>query len=67
MPRAQELESIVPGIFIWQVYDPAALLTAIENREEMGSTAQVNGVAIPHPRRPLPNVRDAHQNPSLRW
>ena len=23
MPRAQELESIVPGIFIWQVYDPA--------------------------------------------
>jgi nitrogen PTS system EIIA component len=40
----------------WQVYDPEAILTAIEAREEMGSTAQANGVAIPHPRRPLPNA-----------
>ena len=32
MPRAQELESIVPGIFIWQVYDPAV-------RAELFSTA----------------------------
>jgi len=40
----------------WQVYDSEAILTAIEAREEMGSTAQANGVAIPHPRRPLPNA-----------
>jgi PTS system nitrogen regulatory IIA component len=40
----------------WQVYDPAAVLDAIKAREEMGSTALANGVAIPHPRRPLPNA-----------
>lgn len=40
----------------WQVYDPAAILHAIKAREDMGSTALPNGVAIPHPRRPLPNA-----------
>jgi PTS system nitrogen regulatory IIA component len=40
----------------WQVYDPAALLEAIRQREEMGSTALPSGVAIPHPHRPLPAV-----------
>jgi PTS system nitrogen regulatory IIA component len=38
----------------WQVYDPDAILTAINKREEMASTAQESGVALPHPRRPLP-------------
>lgn len=38
----------------WQVYDPEAIHTAIRQREDMGSTALSNGVAIPHPRRPLP-------------
>ena len=38
----------------WQVYDPGAIETAIRQREEMGSTALGSGVAIPHPRRPLP-------------
>jgi PTS system nitrogen regulatory IIA component len=38
----------------WQVYDPAAVLEAIRQREEMASTALPSGVAIPHPRRPLP-------------
>jgi PTS system nitrogen regulatory IIA component len=38
----------------WQVYDPEAVLEAIRTREEMGSTALPTGVAIPHPRRPLP-------------
>jgi len=38
----------------WQVYDAPAILEAIRTREEMGSTALPNGVAIPHPRRPLP-------------
>jgi nitrogen PTS system EIIA component len=40
----------------WQVFDPDAVLDAITRREEMGSTALPSGVAIPHPRRPLPNV-----------
>jgi PTS system nitrogen regulatory IIA component len=38
----------------WQVYDPAAILEAIRQREDMGTTALENGVALPHPRRPLP-------------
>ncbi len=40
----------------WQVYDPDALLHAIRQREELGSTALASGVAIPHPRRPLPDT-----------
>ena len=40
----------------FQVYDPAALLLAIRQREEIGSTALPSGVAIPHPRRPLPDT-----------
>src|SRR5207244_1210359 len=38
------------------VYDASAVYDAIKAREEMGSTAFLNGVAIPHPRRPLPNA-----------
>jgi PTS system nitrogen regulatory IIA component len=40
----------------WQVYDAGAILDAIKQREELGSTALISGVAIPHPRRPLPNA-----------
>jgi nitrogen PTS system EIIA component len=40
----------------WQVYDPNAILEAIRQREEMSSTGLPSGVAIPHPRRPLPNA-----------
>ena len=40
----------------WQVYDPDALLAAIKQREELGTTALSSGVAIPHPRRPSPTV-----------
>jgi nitrogen PTS system EIIA component len=40
----------------WQVYDPSAILEAIRQREEMASTGLPSGVAIPHPRRPLPNA-----------
>jgi PTS system nitrogen regulatory IIA component len=40
----------------WQVYDPEAILDAVRQREEMASTALPSGVAIPHPRRPLPNA-----------
>jgi PTS system nitrogen regulatory IIA component len=38
----------------WQVYDPAAILEAVRAREELCTTALPQGVAIPHPRRPLP-------------
>jgi PTS system nitrogen regulatory IIA component len=38
----------------WQVYDPEAIHNAIRQREEMCSTVLESGVAIPHPRRPLP-------------
>ncbi|NLG42694.1 MAG: PTS transporter subunit EIIA [Phycisphaerae bacterium] len=36
------------------VYDPLGLLTAVQEREELYPTALPNGVALPHPRRPLP-------------
>lgn len=38
----------------WHVYDADAILDAIKLREDLGSTARAGGVAIPHPRRPLP-------------
>jgi nitrogen PTS system EIIA component len=40
----------------WQVYDADAVLDAVRQREEMASTALPSGVAIPHPRRPLPSA-----------
>lgn len=40
----------------WQVWEPAALLQAVQAREEVHSTAFENGVAIPHPRSPLPDA-----------
>jgi nitrogen PTS system EIIA component len=40
----------------WQVYDPDVLFRAVKQREELASTALANGVALPHPRRPLPDT-----------
>ena len=40
----------------WEVWQPAALLAAIQERETVLSTAFENGVAIPHPRNPLPEI-----------
>jgi PTS system nitrogen regulatory IIA component len=40
----------------WQVWQPAAILTALQEREAVLSTAFENGVAIPHPRNPLPEA-----------
>lgn len=40
----------------WQVWDPAAILSAVRDRENIMSTAFENGVAIPHPRNPLPDA-----------
>ena len=36
------------------VYDEAALLEAVQEREQLGTTALERGIAIPHPHRPLP-------------
>jgi PTS system nitrogen regulatory IIA component len=44
----------------WQIYDAEAILEAIRQREEMGSTALGSGVAIPHPRRPMPSALGDH-------
>ncbi len=40
----------------WHVWDPAAILKAVKDREDVMSTAFENGVAIPHPRNPLPDA-----------
>lgn len=40
----------------WQIWQPAVLLTAIQEREAVLSTAFENGVALPHPRNPLPDA-----------
>ena len=40
----------------WQVWEPATVLKAILQRDEMCSTALDGGVAIPHPREPLVNA-----------
>lgn len=40
----------------WQVWEPATVLEAVRQREEAYSTAFESGVAIPHPRDPLPDA-----------
>jgi PTS system nitrogen regulatory IIA component len=42
-----------------KVYDSGAIFTAICQREEMATTALESGVAIPHPRRPLPSALES--------
>jgi len=39
----------------WKVWEPAVLLQAVIERESLMSTAFEKGVAIPHPRQPLPS------------
>jgi nitrogen PTS system EIIA component len=40
----------------WQIWEPSTVLNAVLEREEILSTGFENGVAIPHPRNPLPEV-----------
>jgi PTS system nitrogen regulatory IIA component len=40
----------------WQLYDAEAILNAVRQREELESTALPVGVALPHPRRPMPGA-----------
>lgn len=39
----------------WHIWEPAAVLQAVQAREDVMSTGFDNGVAIPHPRNPLPD------------
>lgn len=43
----------------WQVWEPSLVLQAVLEREEVLSTGFENGVAIPHPRNPLPQALGA--------
>jgi PTS system nitrogen regulatory IIA component len=38
----------------WHVFDPDAILKAVQEREARASTAQENGVALLHPHHPMP-------------
>ena len=40
----------------WQIWQPAEILQAVQQREEVLSTGFESGVAIPHPRNPLPDA-----------
>ncbi|MEO1996128.1 MAG: PTS sugar transporter subunit IIA [Planctomycetaceae bacterium] len=40
----------------WQIWEPSLVLGAIREREEMLSTGLEGGLAIPHPRNPLPDA-----------
>ena len=40
----------------WHVWDPASILRAVRDREDVMSTGFENGVAIPHPRNPQPET-----------
>ena len=51
------LESLVEAAGrTWQIWEPAAILEAVRQREEALSTAFENGVAIPHIRNPMPDA-----------
>lgn len=43
----------------WQVWEPAAILAAVLERESVMSTGFDSGAAIPHPRNPLPSALGA--------
>ena len=40
----------------WQVWDPASILNTVKERDDVMSTGIENGIAIPHPRNPLPDA-----------
>ncbi|MEW4526074.1 MAG: PTS sugar transporter subunit IIA [Maioricimonas sp. JB045] len=40
----------------WKIWEPAAVLKAVQERESLMSTAFDNGVAVPHPRQSLPDA-----------
>jgi PTS system nitrogen regulatory IIA component len=59
--EARTKRSVLEGLIeiagrTWKVWQPAAVLKAVQEREELMSTAFDNGVAFPHTRQPLPDA-----------
>lgn len=59
--EARTKRSVLEGLVetagrTWQVWEPATVLAAVQEREGAHSTALPGGVAFPHPRNPLPEV-----------
>ncbi len=57
--EARTKRSVLEGLIdvagrTWHVWEPATVLRAVIEREDLCSTAFGNGVAVPHPRQPLP-------------
>ncbi len=62
--EARTKRSVLEGLIevagrTWQVWEPATVLSAVQEREEALSTVFEEGVAIPHPRNPLPQCLGA--------
>lgn len=49
-------ELVAMAVATGKVYNEQELLDAVMHREELCSTAMEGGIAIPHPRRPLPDA-----------
>ncbi len=55
--RSSVIDSMVGlGAQTGWLWDPQTMAEAVRSREEMHSTALANGVALLHPRRPLPKI-----------
>jgi len=59
--EARTKRSLLEGLIevagrTWKIWQPAAVLKAVQEREELMSTAFADGVAFPHPRQPLPDA-----------
>lgn len=62
--EARTKRSVLEGLVeiagrTWQVWEPAKVLAAVQEREEALSTAFPGGIAVPHPRNPLPQCLGA--------
>lgn len=59
--EARTKRSVLEGLIevagrTWHIWEPATVLKAVQEREEMMSTAFGTGVAFPHPRLPIPDA-----------
>lgn len=59
--EARTKRSVLEGLVeaagrTWQIWEPATILKAVQERESLRSTAMDMGVAFPHPRNPLPDA-----------
>jgi len=59
--EARTKRSVLEGLIeaagsTWQIWSPSAVLKAVQEREELMPTAYPGGVALPHPRNPMPDA-----------